>query len=552
MPEPLTRPWPDRDAAHLLVSGEQMAALENQLFSSGLPVEALMEKAALAVSRQLLDRHGERLRCDGAVVLVGPGHNGGDGLVVARELHLAGVGVAVWSPFTRHKPLTAAHLNHALWLGVPQLEAAPDPAGAALWIDALFGIGQHRRPGADLEALLSERQRHRPGGLVAIDVPTGLCADRGHCLGTAAARASHTYCLGLLKQGLVQDRALAWVGQLVLLDLGLPARLLADLPADQPLALGRGDLAAGPWPRPDPAAAKYERGRLLMVAGSRRFRGAARLTLAGASASGCGSLRAALCAEVGEAVWPLLPHVVLDAPLGCAPSGALALASLPAAALQRLDALLVGPGLGELQAGIGNGDTSAGDGDAWSLLQGFRGLLVLDADGLNRLAGRAEGASAWLRGRQGPTWLTPHRQEFNRLFPDLQALLPLEAAMAASRCCGAAVLLKGAHSVVAGPHGERWQMTDTAGAAARAGLGDVLAGYAAGLGALAAAADESAAGNPAVLALAALAHGTAGLQRAGRGTGAASPSAVARELCRQDREGQGREGRAGAHVLFCK
>ncbi|MEX1323994.1 MAG: NAD(P)H-hydrate epimerase, partial [Synechococcaceae cyanobacterium] len=72
-----------------------MAALERQLFASGLPVEALMEKAALSLSRRLLADHGPLLERHGAVVLVGPGHNGGDGLVVARELHLAGLTVTV-------------------------------------------------------------------------------------------------------------------------------------------------------------------------------------------------------------------------------------------------------------------------------------------------------------------------------------------------------------------------------------------------------------------------------------------------------------------------
>mgnify|MGYP003860219009 CR=1 FL=1 len=91
-----------------------MAALEEQLFASGLPVEALMEKAALAVSRLLLEQHGERLARDGALVLVGPGHNGGDGLVVARELHLAGVATTIWSPFDNHKPVPLESLCQLL------------------------------------------------------------------------------------------------------------------------------------------------------------------------------------------------------------------------------------------------------------------------------------------------------------------------------------------------------------------------------------------------------------------------------------------------------
>ncbi|MCP9928655.1 NAD(P)H-hydrate dehydratase [Cyanobium sp. CH-040] len=513
-----------------------MAALEEHLFASGLPVEALMEKAALALSRQLLADHGGLLERQGAVVLAGPGHNGGDGLVVARELHLAGVAVAIWSPFERHKPLTASHLRHAAWLGIPRLEAAPDPAAACLWIDGLLGISQRRPPEPALQELFRLRELQRPGRLVAIDVPTGLCADSGRCLGGTAARASHTYTLGLLKAGLVQDGALEWVGELRRLDLGLPPALLTALPADQPLGLGSDDLAAAPWPRLPAAAAKYGRGRLLVVAGSERYRGAANLALAGASAAGCGSLRAALPSALADGLWSVHPHVVVSRRLACDARGHLALGQLEAADLERLDALLVGPGLGAapLDGADGGLDEDA-ESAAWQRLQRFEGLLVLDADGLNRLAG--QGAGPWLRQRRGPTWLTPHRGEFDRLFPDLRGTEALAAAAAAARETGAAVLLKGARSVVAGPGGGCRQVLKAAPAAARAGLGDVLAGYAAALGAMALAAAEHP--GDALLAAAGLAHAGAGLHLQERGAGGASPQAVARCL-------------ANASVLFYK
>jgi NAD(P)H-hydrate epimerase len=517
--------WPPRDADHLLVSGEQMAALEQQLFDSGLPVEALMEKAALALSRALRRDHGALLERHGAVVLVGPGHNGGDGLVVARELHLAGLAVAVWSPFERHKPLTASHLRHAAWLGIPRLGQRPDPAGPALWIDALLGIGQRRPPDEPLQELLRERERRRPGRLVAVDVPTGLCADSGRCLGTTAARASRTYTLGLVKTGLVQDGALRWVGQLRRLDLALPAALLADLPADAPLGLTPADLAAAPWPELDPAAAKYGRGRLLVVAGSERYRGAAMLALAGASAAGCGSLRAALPAALAEGLWSVHPHVVVNRPLACDGHGHLALAQLGDADLERLDAVLVGPGLGAWPSAGDASDGTDAEARAWQRLQRFEGLLVLDADGLNRLAGL--GAGDWLRARRGPTWLTPHRGEFDRLFPQLAGAATLEAAAAAARSSGAAVLLKGARSVVAGG-GRRWQLLEAAATAARAGLGDVLAGHAAALGAMAVAAGQQPGAG--LLAAAALAHAAAGLRLQQGGAGGATPQAVAQQL----------------------
>lgn len=505
-----------------------MATLEEQLFASGLPVEALMEKAALAMARRLQQPDWwPQLQQRGTLVLVGPGHNGGDGLVVARELHLAGIAVRLWSPFERHKPLTASHLSHVRWLGIPELTNSPDPADTAIWIDALFGIGQSRALSEALETLLEKRQALQPGQLIAIDGPTGLCADRGVLLGRTAACAGLSLSIGLIKQGFLQDSALAWVGTVERIELGLPHALLQSLPASQPLTLHPADLAVAPWPQPPVAAGKYERGRLLVMAGSEAYRGASRLCLEGASASGVGSLRAALPASVAEGLWTAAPHVVVSAKLAAHSGGSLHLGGLPATALERLDAVVVGPGLGGTSAA-----ESADEHSTWQLLQRFPGVLVIDADGLNRLVGL--GARDWLLQRQGPTWLTPHRGEFSRLFPELAALPALEAASAAARACSGShlcsLLLKGARSVIASGDNQRWQIAQASAAAARAGLGDVLAGYAAGLAAQGGSA-------PALLATAGLAHATAGLQaREHGGAGGADPMAVARQL--QHREPQ--------------
>ena len=533
--------WPTDDAEHRLVSAEAMAALEERLFDSGLPVAALMEKAALALYRRLLADHGERLRRQGALVLVGPGHNGGDGLVVARELHLAGIRTTLWSPFERHRPLTEAHLRHALWLGLPKRDTPPQANGEELWIDALLGVGQQRRPGEALEALLAERQQQRPQQLVAVDTPTGLCSDTGRATGSSVATARSTYAIGLIKQGLLQDAALGWVGELVRLDLGLPESLLAERPEPATLVVWPQDIAAAPWPELPPEAGKYGRGRLLLVAGSARYPGAAALAVAGASASGCGSVRAALPAVIRQGLWSQAPHVLLEPALPESADGSSHLGDLNAGGDDRLDAVLLGPGLGPgLAPSTATGAGGAGEEHTWAWLQGLPGLLVLDADGLNRLA-RRQGA-AWLRRRGGPTWITPHRQEFLRLFPDLGDVPPLEAASIAAERCQAAVLLKGARSVIASPDGRRWQLGQADARSARTGLGDVLAGYAAGCGARAMAAlhaepftttAQREALGPCLaplLAAAALEHAWAGCQASERHGQAVTPLDVARQL----------------------
>jgi hydroxyethylthiazole kinase-like uncharacterized protein yjeF len=185
--------------------------------------------------------------------------------------------------------------------------------------------------------------------------------------------------------------------------------------------------------------------------------------------------------------------------------------------LERLDAVAYGPGLG--------------DGPLNSELQDFAGLLLLDADGLNRLAAQ-DNVQSWLQRRRGPTWLTPHAAEFNRLFPELAELPPIEAARQAAQQSQCWVLLKGAHTQIASPRGQLRQVMQSDARAARAGLGDVLSGYAAGLGAMGLASGL----NPAedrfdgLLALAALAHANAGREQSQEGNGAASPLAIAQKL----------------------
>ncbi len=124
----------------------------------------------------------------------------------------------------------------------------------------------------------------------------------------------------------------------------------------------------------DPAASKYQRGRLLVIAGSTAYRGAAALALQGASASGCGSLRAALPEPLAQQLWSLQPQVVLSASLPDNGGGGLRLEGLPHGALERLDAVVLGPGLGPEASG--NAESAI-----WSQLQAFPGLLLLDADG---------------------------------------------------------------------------------------------------------------------------------------------------------------------------
>lgn len=472
-----------------------MQALEDGLFMSGLPQAALMEKVGLEMADRLLARP-ELLR-SGVVVLIGPGHNGGDGLVVARTLHAAGVPVAIWCPFPVRKELTQAHLRHVQWLGLRELMQSPDPSGQELWVDAIFGLGQTRPLPDSLAALFEARAAAQPGHLVSLDVPSGLCSDTGRPLGGGgAARAVLTLCVGLLKQGLLLDPARSHVGHLERIDLGLAPHQLRDLPAAQPLRIGPADLPSLPVPALSVTAMKYERGRTLIVAGSDRYPGAAALALRGALASGCGSVQAVLPQVLEAGLWQVMPEVV------CVERS-------EALRLERVDSVLFGPGLGRDPALW----------DQWSgSLQRFDGLLVIDADGLNLLASVPDSLT-WLLERSGPTWLTPHRAEFKRLFGDVGGD-SLKDAVSAARLCGCTILLKGAHSVVAGFEAGPLLLTGTCHNAARTGFGDLLAGFATGWGGMVRAAGGSATSE--MLAAAALLHAVSACR-----SGSSSANAIA-------------------------
>ena len=139
---------------------------------------------------------------------------------------------------------------------------------------------------------------------------------------------------------------------------------------------------------------------------------------------------------------------------------------------QSVGCLLVGPGLGYIEGSLARLGRTFAD---------LPGLLVLDADALNQLSGAVEGWR-WFLKRMGPTWITPHPQEFARLFPCCDQGTPLERAVAAAERSGVVVLLKGAHSVIADPSGSVYQLVGTDRQVARTGLGDLLAGLAEGVG----------------------------------------------------------------------
>ena len=126
----------------VVVNAQQMHDIEGRLFAAGMPVAALMEKVGGLIARRVQALYPRRTQRVG--ILVGPGHNGGDALVVARELHFQGYEVFVYNPFSQLKELTSQHAKYAASLGIPSFDSLAALPACDLLIDGMFGVGLER------------------------------------------------------------------------------------------------------------------------------------------------------------------------------------------------------------------------------------------------------------------------------------------------------------------------------------------------------------------------------------------------------------------------
>ena len=480
-----------------IVNAEQMRQIESQIFASGMPVAALMEKAAVLCFNKIISLYP--LATTSLVgVLVGPGHNGGDALVIARELYLAGYQVQVYRPVFKLKELTANHANYVASLGITFYEDIQPLSQCQLIVDGLFGFGLTRElPENIIQAINIVNSWSQP--IVSIDLPSGIHTDTGVVLGNSI-KATHTLCLGLWKRAFFQDHALEYLGQSTRIDFGLlQHHIWSVLPQPVPVKQITKAIALGFLPLPRPAITyKYRQGHLLLICGSRTYAGAAILTALGARASGVGMLSVA----VPESLKPLLSsHLPEALIIGCPENKEGAIASLPFSAndLSQFDVVACGPGL-----------TSNAESVIIKVLQS-ECSLILDADGLNILA--EHNVAEVLNERTAPTVLTPHLGEFKRLFPEVTDLDDrLNAVQTAAQKSSAIVVLKGARTAIANSQGLTWLIAQSSPALARGGSGDVLTGLTGGLAAQSKIIEDSSLFN--AVATAAWWHAQAGIKAA--------------------------------------
>ncbi|MCC6625175.1 MAG: NAD(P)H-hydrate dehydratase [Deltaproteobacteria bacterium] len=457
----------DAEGLELVATQAEVRAIDHAAIHDwGIPGRLLMELAGAGAARVILERLGRAPGAGGkAVVLAGPGNNGGDGWVVARHLACAGWTVRV---IATGEPREGgdAHPNYLLWQrlapsvgGETRFAERGATARMKNWlghanviVDAIFGTGLQRPiegAAADLIAAANDADH---GVKVALDVPSGLDSDRGAVLG-AAFRADLTLTFGLPKIGLHLLDGPRHAGEIVVLPIGWPTPAIDAVGASHRRATPSAIARLLPARPADGHKGTF--GHVGVLGGFAGKEGAAVLAGLGALRSGAG-----LCTWVRPApdtrseVEPVTrpPELMVEALAARGP--------LPA----RPTVLVVGPGLGDAPEVV---DRALSDGRP----------LVLDADALNLLAARAA------LGLPGHV-LTPHPLEAARLLgltaADVQADRPGAARALVART-GAVVVLKGAGTIVAAPDAPPVLVDVADPTLAVGGSGDVLAGLIAGL-----------------------------------------------------------------------
>jgi NAD(P)H-hydrate epimerase len=432
-----------------LLTCAQMGAADAAAIAGGTPGSVLMEAAGRAVADAVVTRYPKQP----VLVLCGPGNNGGDGFVAAR--HLSGRGWAVTLALLKGVGELRGDAAWAasLWTGpvaAPSLALLDD---RPLVIDALFGAGL-TRPVEGIAAELVERIDRDRLTVIAVDVPSGLHGDTGEIMGVAPhAQETVTFFRG--KPGHYSLEGLRRCGALHVVDIGIAPSVL-DVIRPQ-LWRNAPSLWSAALRRDDAGDNKYTRGHLTILGGDSAT-GATRLAALAARRAGAGLLTIASteaaagiyrAAEPGNLVNTSAVDRLIEDP--------------------RRNAFLIGPGSGV------NDRTR----DAVLSALVARRTLVLDADAVTVFA---DDPTRLFSAIASPVLLTPHEGEFRRLFPDLATGGgKVERVRSAARRSGAAILLKGADTVVAAPDGRAVINVHAPASLATAGSGDVLAGIAAGL-----------------------------------------------------------------------
>jgi ADP-dependent NAD(P)H-hydrate dehydratase / NAD(P)H-hydrate epimerase len=463
-----------RGEAMKILTAREMREIDRYAIGTiGLPGPVLMESAGRRVAEEALRRF-PAVAEESVVVVCGKGNNGGDGCVAARLLADRGARplILLLARKTEVKGDAALHLGIAEKLGLEIVEVADEAAWkahrmrllhATLIVDAIFGTGL-TEPAAGLHAAAIADINMAPGFTLAVDVPSGLSSDSAEVIGPTV-EADATVALAAPKICHVFPPAEALCGQLSVVDIGLPSFLFDD--ANLKLSLVEKPDIACRFRRRARAGHKGTYGHVFVLAGSLGKTGAA--VLAGKAALRAGAGLVTVGTPVG--CLPMVARAMME--LMTEPLAETPVRSVSEDALPRLRELVPGKEAWLVGPGLSTHPSTARLVKA--ALAEFGGPVVVDADGLNILAGDPSALKAMGR----PAVLTPHPGEFGRLIgrtaAEVQAdRIGLARSFAVEH--DVHLVLKGYRTLVASPHGDVFVNPTGNPGMATAGSGDVLSG----------------------------------------------------------------------------
>lgn len=517
-----------------IVTADEMREIDRRTMEShGVPYLQLMESAAARlvqyVREQALSIESERV-----VVLCGKGNNGGDGLAFARlwlEATNQAPRVFLFSdpgqlrgdPAANCGRLREAGVEPTVVLSEADIATVREALGAAdCIVDALLGTGlRGAAEGLPAAAIDAVNQRTGNAVVVSVDIPSGLISDGKRADG-AVIRADHTVTFTAPKAGLVADGSARWVGRLTVAQIGSPWRVIEEVSSSRWRWLEPMEFRSLPLERKRDAH-KGDFGHVLIAAGSRGKAGAAGLAGMGSLRAGAGLTTVATPESSLNVVGSYAPEYMTE-PLAETELGTIGLRSLEYGKFDALmkgkSAVAIGPGLSTLP------ETQE---FVRTVVSRCPLPIVLDADGLNAYAGRADE----LRKRSSPSLaVTPHPGEMARLcgvtVEEVQSHRS-ELALASAARWNVYVILKGYHTLIATPQGELFINPAGTPAMASGGTGDVLTGVLAAVTAQFGTSDWGR-----VLGLGVYLHGCAGLVAEARGASLASDLAHAVQRVRSE------------------
>ena len=426
--------------------------------------EAQREQERLQSLANALAEEKARSRVPWVGVLCGPGNNGGDGVAAARILMGMGCRVRAFLVGDRSKmtPDERAMEEKLQKAGGALEDYLPRDQEQSFWlslcdclVDALFGVGLSRPVEGDfLYAVREMQDQPHFRRVVSCDIPSGIHADTGEVLGEAV-HAGVTVTFTCAKPGHYLEDGAEHTGELHIQDIGVPFELLRgpDSRDRFPVEALEGNFSL---PRRRPNSHKGDYGKLFLLAGSEGYTGAPVLAASAAVRSGAGLVFLGVPREI----YPIVA-------VRCSSAMPFPLPERYGEILEKArscDAALIGPGLGR---------APKTEKLVRALLEDLEIPVVLDADGINALAGHMD----ILDGRRALTVLTPHDGEFARL---TGSALPIQNRLEAARTFAGdhhcILVLKGHRTITAAPDGRAWINTSGNPGMAKGGSGDVLAG----------------------------------------------------------------------------